>query len=190
MTTTIDHSVRQPRRSRKAGFTLVETLVAMFLGLLIGGVIFSALIFVGKSTLGIANYSNMNVEGRLGLETLGRDVRSAADILSGFDETSFTILIPDPDDPTVFDQVTYNYLPDLDNRPLVRTEGSDETVVMSNVEELEFNYFDLQANEAEYPIRVKQIQLRLKMVRYAIAIENTEQVVSARYILRNKRVSN
>lgn len=189
MTITTDRSDRPVRRSSRRGFSLLETMVAMVLGLMIGGAIFSALIFMGRSTIGIANYSNMNMEGRLGLETFGRDVRSAMDILPGFGENSFTVLIPRHGS-AVPDEVTYTFLPNQAGRPLVRDDGDDEKVIMSNVDELTFSYYDLQANEADYPVQVKQIQLNLKMVRYAAALENTEQVVSARYILRNKRVSN
>lgn len=188
MTIITGHSRKGRRLSRRDGFTLVETMVAMSLGLLVGGTIFSALIFMGKSTLGIANYSDMNTESRLGLERFGRDVRSASDVLDGFNATSFTLRIPRPDG-SGDDLVTYEHRPDDPGAPLVRVEGTDEQVLMNNVEELEFRYFNLQGGAAAVRIEVKQIQLSLRMVRRAITIDNTEQVVSARYILRNKRVS-
>lgn len=163
-------------------------MVAMSLGLLIGGTIFSALIFMGKSTLGIANYSNMNTESRLGLEQFGRDVRSARDVVDGFSATAFTLVIPRADG-SGDDLIRYEYRPDDPEMPLVRMEAASEQVLMNNVEELEFRYYNLQGGAATVRIEVKQIQLSLRMVRRAITIDNTEQVVSARYILRNKRVS-
>lgn len=188
MITTTAHSEGARRLSRRRGFTLVETMVAMSLGLIIGGTIFSALIFMGKSTLGIANYSNMNSESRIGLERFGRDVRSASDVLDGFSDTVFTLRIPRADG-SGDDLITYEYRPDDSGSPLVRIEGNEERILMNDVDELEFRYFNLQGAPTTVRIEVKQIQLRLRMVRRAVTIDNTEQVVSARYILRNKRVS-
>lgn len=146
--------------------------------------ILSSFVFMGRSTLGIANYSAMNTESRHGLEVFGRDVRSAYDIEPGFSATEFTILLHD------VGRVTYLHLPTHPDRPLVRRDSSGDRAIMTGVEELNFRYYDLRAEQASVPVRVKQLQLQLKLVRHAASLENTEKVVSARFILRNKKVSN
>lgn len=169
---------------RRSGFTLAELLVATTLSSLVFAALFSAFIFMGRSTLGISNYSSMNTESRFGLEIFGRDMRSAENIAEGFSSTGFTIVVPNAG------EVTYRYDADHPDRPLFRRDDEGEQAIMTGVEELNFRYFDLQAEAATVPIQVKQIQLQLKLVREAINIENTEKVVSARYIMRNKKVSN
>ncbi len=135
--------------------------------------------------MGIINYSDMNTESRSGLELFGRDIRSAETISSGFSSTGFTVMRGDGT------TVSYEYRPDVKNKPLVRSPSdADEAVVMEGVEDLSFLYYNLQGGQASVPLEVKQIQLQLKLVRKTISLDNTERVVSARFILRNKKVSN
>lgn len=188
MTTTTGHSNRRLIRPSTAAFTLTEMMVTLSLTALVAGAILGSVIFVARSAFGIANYSDMNREARLGLETFGRDVRSAEAIHAGFDDTAFTIDVRRPDESP--DPITYIFLPDDPDRPLVRITAGEERRLITGIENLAFSYNDLQGNPAVSHSDVKQMRLQLKMVREAAAIPQTERVVSARYILRNKRVSN
>ena len=177
---------RSPWRGR-SGFSLVELLIAMSLSVMIASVLMGAFLFIGRSTVAIYNYSEMNDQSRRGLEVLGRDLRAGAGVLSGYNENNFTVQVRQADGSLL--NVTYNYSPNAPDSPLTRTANGETTTIMSSVDDLSFHYFNLQAEPASVPLEVKQIQLRLKLVRYVIGLENTEKVVSARYILRNKRVS-
>lgn len=188
MITTIDPCVKKSpevRMTSRKGFSLVEVMVATSLGMLVAGAIFSSFLFVARSSVSIINYAEMNSESRSGLEIFGRDIRSARAISSGFSTTGFTI--------TRFDgnTVRYVYRSTDTAKPLVRISSSgDETVIMEGVEDLNFFYYNLQGMEATVPLEVKQIQLQLKLIRKTISLDNTDRVVSARFILRNKKVSN
>lgn len=190
MTTTTGRSSRLGQtRGRSAGYSLVELMIGVALSTFVAAGIFSSFLFVARSSVGISNYSGMNTESRFGLEIFGRDVRSAQAVLSGFSSTSFTILSPLPDGS--LQTISYSYRPDLPSRPLLRQmPDGHEYKVMTGVDDLTFRYYNLQGDFAAVPIEVKQIQLQLKLVRNTIGLENTEKVVSARFILRNKKVSN
>jgi hypothetical protein len=180
------------RWSSRAGFTLAEVLVASSLVMLVSAAIFSSFLFVARSSMGLVNYSEMNSESRHGLDTFGRDIRSARSIKAGFSENAFTVRLPDNS------EITYAYVTQGGKGFLMRTPGTGEPVViMRQVEPMVtddfegfFRYYNLQGGSAANTLEVKQIQLQLKLVRKTVAQEQTERVVSARFILRNKEVSN
>lgn len=178
----VDRGLRR-RTARRDGYSLLELIIATTLGALVSTAVFSLFLFVARSSLGIVNYSEMNTESRFGLELLGRDVRSAQQIASGFSEETFELTLPGGA------TVSYRYRPEAPGRPLVREDPSgEETVILSGVEALRFLYFDLQGGSATVPLHVKQIQLQTRLVRRTVSFDNTERVVSARYVLRNKEV--
>jgi len=188
MTTTIDrcpnNSVKSRMASRK-GFSLVEVIIATSLGMMVSAAVISSFLFIARSSSSIINYTDMNKESRSGLEAFGRDIRSAKTISSGFTSTEFTITKYDDD------TVSYLYRPSEPTKPLVRIGSSgDETVVMKGIQDLTFYYYNLQGSQATVPLEVKQIQLQLKLARKAGSLDNTDHVISARFILRNKKVSN
>lgn len=184
MTTTIARS-KDVRPGGTRGFTLTEVMVAMSLGLMISAAVLSSFGFIGRSSLGIAHYSNMNSESRNGLEHFARDVRAAQGI-SGFSETNLTLHVPDSGG---IRQTTYRYNTDTKAFERVNDAGDVEKL-MSHVEEFIFRRYNVLQSEASNDLETKQIQLQLKMVRPVLQRETSDKVISARYIMRNKRVSN
>jgi hypothetical protein len=155
-------------------------------GLLLAAIL-SSFLFMGRSSVSIANYATMTSESRAGLEIFGRDIRSGENVKSGFTSTSVTILVPRTSGGV--DEIVYTFRPNQPNRPFVRIDSTGERVLMTGIETLQLNYFNLQGAPANVPLEVKQVQLQLKLVRRAISLENTEKIVSARFILRNKEVA-
>ncbi len=171
----------------RAGFSLIEILIAMSLSALALAAVLSSFVFVARSSVGVANYSEMNTESRTGLEIFGRDVRNAQGIVEGFNEHAFTLIMPGGGE-----RITYQYRPNVKSKPLVRiTESGVTETIMTGIQTLQFNYTNLQGhtNNTMATMEVKQIQLQLTLLRYTIGLKNTERVVSARFILRNQKVS-
>lgn len=81
------------RDSSKAGFTLLETLIAVFVMLIALASIVSTFIVFANSSKSVGSYVAMNTESRNGLEIYARDVRAALDITSAT-ATSITISYP------------------------------------------------------------------------------------------------
>jgi len=187
----------QSTKTRRAGFTLTEVIVATTLsGFVLAGVL-SAFIFIGKTGFRASSLSEMENDVRRGLEIFAEDARNARD-LRWNDAQSLTFLLPSG-------AVTYAY----DNatgsgtyRSFYRVEGDASSsqprrVLVRNVApDFAFRRFKLEQsgvtdNSATSDLETKQIQVVLRAQRTSVAAAGvSQQAVSARYVLRNKRVSN
>lgn len=167
----------------RAGFSLVEVLIAMGLISMIFAALLSSWGFIARSTLSIANYTEMNAAGRGGLERIARDVRMARNI-ENFSSTGMTLVMDHEDGPR---RVYYEY--DATRKTVTRRRGGDRVVVFENVEEIHLSRFTVLQTPATNDLETKLVQIELRMVRPVQRLETTKKIVSARYIMRNKRVS-
>lgn len=182
MIITTAHS--RSRRRPVAGFTLTELMVVMTLTVILSGALFSAFGFVMRSSFAIANYSDMTSQGRRGLEVFARDVRMANDV-SDFSESNLTLAIqPRDGDPY---EVTYRFV-EADGI-FEREEDGDVRSLMNDVKTFYFRRFNVVGNATNSDLETKQIQLELSMVKNVMGRDTSEKVVSARFILRNKKVA-
>jgi prepilin-type N-terminal cleavage/methylation domain-containing protein len=185
MTTTTAPS--HPSKCRqKNGFSLVEMMVALTVITMVLAALFSSWGFVGRSTMALGHYVEMNSKGRVGLEIFARDVRRARDIAEGFNSTAMTLKMVDSDGV----ESTVRYFYDASGRTLVRQAGSwqDREFIFKDVEWLEFSYFTTN-NETPpdmVALETRLIQVELGMARQVQRRDTTKKIVSARYIMRNK----
>jgi prepilin-type N-terminal cleavage/methylation domain-containing protein len=184
------------------GFTLIEVIVSAALSSLILAGILSAFLMVGRTGYAAGNYSEMEAQTRRALDIFGADAREAADIRWTGAQT-LTLYVTATGSTTF--PVTYGY----DNVSssetyrsfyrLVGDAGSAQprTALVRNVAaDFAFERFKLEQpgavdNFAASDLETKQIQVTLRAARVgATTVATTQSAVSARYILRNKRVSN
>ncbi len=185
----------------RAGFTLTELMVVVTLTVILTGAVFAAFGFVTRSSFAIANYADMTSEGRRGLEVFARDVREAEEIVA-FSDQSLTLYLSPIDAPPVL--VTYRY--NESERTFERVVGDDVQTLMRDVRraagaELDtafrFRRYkilrdpdgDDESNLASNHLETKQLQLQLSMVKRVLGRDTSEKVVSARYVMRNKKVT-
>lgn len=182
-------------RSLRPGFTLVEVLIATSLSAFVmAGVLTSALMITRSGYL-LNNYIDMENQARTALETIAVDARVTESV--SWARTNNTspltgISLVDPDDVTV----TYTY--DATAGTLTRTNGGDVRVLISGIQSLTFSAYKY----AEPAIELvdpnsetlsdlnnvtKMIQISLSSIRTRTSLADaTNNVVSARYLLRNK----
>ncbi|MBI3874494.1 MAG: prepilin-type N-terminal cleavage/methylation domain-containing protein, partial [Verrucomicrobia bacterium] len=81
---------------RRAGFTLVEVMIAASLGSFVLLGVLTTFLMLGRSGVAAQNYSQMEGDARRGLEEFAQDVRMANDItLNGSSPyTSITLSMP------------------------------------------------------------------------------------------------
>ncbi len=182
MITTTGHFNRKGRLA--AGFTLTELMIVMTLTVIMSGALFSAFGFVLRSSLSISNYVDMTSAGRRGLEYFARDVRMADDI-SNFSENAMTLQI-DPRNSTPY-EVTYRYVEA--DEAFEREEAGNIRVLMNDVKEFHLRRFNVVGTETVSDLETKQIQLELSMIKEVLGRDTSEKVVSARFIMRNKKVA-
>jgi prepilin-type N-terminal cleavage/methylation domain-containing protein len=173
-------------KTLKKGYTLVEVIITMGLLTMIIAVGLSAVTFISQSSTALTNYTIMNTNGRQALEILARDLRMGYDI----NEATTTKL-----DFEIYgkaganDNIVYTYSADQDI--LYRSEnGGTNEVIMDDLSSFAFNYYNLRRNLTTAPISIKEVQIEGLLKRNSLRINNTHHIISARFMLRNRAVSN
>lgn len=182
--------------SATSGFTLVEIMVSTALSVGVMAAILTVAIFITRSSYRAASYAEMDTESRKGLEYFARDTRMAKEIV-WHSATSITLTIPvNSTGGTQGYRYTYNATRGTFSRQLVAPVTGTEDVLISGITTFEFKGFQIDGAELSLSDlsaaanRTKQIQLSLKAVRSrAVTADSSTKVLSARFILRNKRVT-
>lgn len=195
----IDAPVR--RRSR-AGLTLVEVMVAASLSTLVLAGVMSAFLFIGRTSYNASGYSEMSAQTRRALDAFANDARMASGIQWN-NSQSITFIVPGAGSSTAL--ITYAY--DRSTTGLTAgcfyrlPGGPDSTaerrILVRNVAAgFAFRRYKLEQNgvtdhSAANDLETKLIQVDLQATRSrTTTVAATQTAFSARYLLRNKRVSN
>ena len=181
MTTCIDH-FKSSKSEHKHAFTLVECMVALTIfGMLAGGLSSCFLVFL-KSTVGLGNYADMTVQSQQFLDRFGREIRMAKGVwIASNDQITIDI-------PTESGTKTIDYFFKPETKKVIRAFNEVEIPVLSNVENFNLNYYNWQGNLTASLLEIKEIQLQANLMKNVVFIENKNQFVSARYLMRNKKV--
>lgn len=186
-----------PKPPGEGGFTLVEVLIAATLSTFVLAGVLSAFLFMARTGFRSSGYSEMEAEVRRGLDTFAQDTRNATDVRWNSPRSITLIVQGGP--------VTYAY----DNTPgsatyqaFYRAAGdatapAPRTVLVRGVSsDFTFRRYKLAQpgvadNTAQNDSETKLLQLSLRAARTSVATVGASQsAISARYLLRNKRVAN
>jgi prepilin-type N-terminal cleavage/methylation domain-containing protein len=188
MTTTTPSSRKIGKKtgSNRAGFTLPEILMGIVISAMLVGALTGSYIFIAKSCASIHDYTELDTETRTAIETFSREVRAASDI-SGFSSSGMTLTVPGAGG-----DYTVNYTYVSGDKTFYRAYGtSEEKALLTGVEALTLKRFNLLHNPASNDLETKQIQLDARTVRSgSTRFRATNNVLSARFIMRNKEASN
>ena len=177
------------KRQGARGFTLVELLVGMGLSAFLLAGVLASFLFIGRSGQNLSNYGDMESEARSGLEVFAQDVRQASAI--GWNSaTSVTLLV---------DGVNIVYAYDASTRVLNR-QGTALITGITNFELIGYNItgalvtasadLNTTAGRTMAGKITKQLQISLSASKSSVTVATaTNTVLSARYTLRNKRVT-
>ena len=174
------------RTVRRAGFSLVEMIITMGLLSMIIAVGLSAVTFISQSSTSLTNYTLMSNNSRHALEIIARDLRMGYNINSAT-STQLDFDIYGKGNTTT--NLVYNYV--AADKKLYRTEDlvTTETII-EDLASFQFNYFNLRRESTTAPISIKEVQMEGVMRKQALAITNTNYIISARFMMRNRSVSN
>lgn len=194
------------RMQLKKGFTLVEVMVASTISLFILASSYATVMSLAKGSKSMINFSEMNSQTRFTVDQFGRDARMAEDVETWTD-TTFTCLNStwNPSTKTYRDyRVTYEYFPVAGTfkRTVVDTNGTphnwddfevENRILLYDVQDLNFTYYSLinqdeplQSREAETRLEIKHVQIEAELQRKVLSLTNTNYIISARFMLRNK----
>jgi hypothetical protein len=164
--------------------------------------VLSAFLMLGRSGFLASSYSELHAETRRGLDIFGEDVRKSADIRWNSAQ-SITLFVATAGN--ALTQVTYAYDADPSSatyQAFYRKLGdaassSPKLVLVRNVAaDFAFQRYRLEQstgrdNTARSDLETKQIEVTFRASRArATVVTATQSALSARYVLRNKRVSN
>ncbi|MBE2212322.1 MAG: hypothetical protein IAE82_00510 [Opitutaceae bacterium] len=175
--------------------SLVELVISMAIAATVASSVFGSFLLLARSSLIGAAYVDMDREARAGLEIFARDVRSA-DNVDTFTANGVRLHLP-AFGTTPAQWVTYSYDPTA--KSFYRNRGAaGERELLRGIEVFILKRYSIQQNaltgeplEATNNLETKQIQVQLRAMRTGAARATaTNNVISARYILRNKIVSN
>lgn len=172
-----------------AGFTLVEVMISAALTAFVMAGVLSAFLFIGRSGANIQNYNDMEAQARRALEYFAEDTRQASAV-TWTSATSLTLTVNATG-------ITYAF---SGNQLTRRVGGAAAMTLITGITESAFlaytitgaqiNDFSTAAALAAANINTKQIQISLAAARSSRTVTTaTNTVLSARFILRNKRIT-
>lgn len=159
--------------------------------------VLGAFLFFGRTGVAISHYQAMETELRRGLELFSEDVRMATDIQWG---GPWQVTLEVPGGQSASRPVTYFFEPASDGAATgslyrMGEDGRRERLVGDVSSDFAFQRYKLEQpgrpdNTATSDLETKQLQLSLRTLRTTPGgPASTQAAISARYILRNKRVS-
>jgi len=170
--------------SKKSGFTLMELMLAIGIGGIILAGAATSLNLWARSSVSIGNYAEMSGSCRRALDIFASDVRMADDVTVSSSGV-FTFTAYDASN----NKVTVNYTFDNVADQVVRTYDGAITVLLNNVDRFNLSYFDLTRNSTTNALSVKEVQIEAILLKKTLTLSNTDEIISARFMLRNRRVS-
>jgi Tfp pilus assembly protein PilW len=185
-----------PKRLGVGGFTLVELMIGSTLGAFILAAVLSTFLFMGRSGANVQNYNDMEAQARKALEVFAQDTRQASGVVwSDANTVALTV-------GTL--SVTYQYNPTA--RRFARQEAVTATgtinstrVLVTGITTFAFSAYNISGNSVPISTAAertaangttKQLQISLEASRTSTTVvAATNTVLSARFVLRNKRVT-
>lgn len=190
MTTTTLSPARDATRRARRGFTLVEVLISSTLAAFILTGVMTCFLFLGRSGANIQNYNDMEGQARRGLEQFAQDVRQASEITWN-SATDVTLTV---------DASSIRWAYDSSSGKLYRRTSTVTREMITGITSFTYKAYTIAGAEitdfSSASARTtagqttKQLQISLEASRTSTtAARATNLVLSARYILRNKRVT-
>jgi len=183
-------------KSSYRAYTLVELIVATgLLSIVLVSMVGTFMVFASGSK-GVAAYTEMSQQSRKALELFARDIRAAEDVTTA---TQYDLLIQIPED-TYYGGGTVQYTFDSEfgiYSRIVRDKFDAVTsneILLDGVAQFTFGFFDPLGQPLDYTqqsllLSVKSVQIDAEMVRGVSLTEATDYIISARFMMRNRPVT-
>ena len=186
-----------PKPTGEGGFTLVELMIGSSLGAFILAAVLSTFLFMGRSGANLQNYNDMEAQARKALEYFAEDTRQASGVTWGTDDKTVSLTVG-------INTITYQY--NASARRFARQEVVTATsavvstrVLVTGITTFAFTAYNISGSNVPISTTAertaangttKQLQISLESSRTnTTVVAATNTVLSARFVLRNKRVT-
>jgi len=150
--------------------------------------VLSAFLFLARSGANLQNYASMESEARKSLEQFAQDTRQASAITWN-SSTSVTLIVDSAN-------ITYAYTSSTGQFTRDTTSTNVTTTLLTGITSFTYSAYDINGTAVSLESLTdagkitKQLQISLKALRSSSTVVGaTNTVLSARYILRNKRIT-
>jgi type II secretory pathway pseudopilin PulG len=165
------------------GFTLVEMMVAMGLGVFVLAVVATLTVYTARSFVAMGNYNDLDRASTHALDSMNREVRQAAELVSyATNRIELRLLDGTP--------LIYNYNPKAGT--LTQTKGGNREVLLQQCDFLRFNVYQRNpSNNFKFyptavPSQVKLLDVSWRCSRQILGQKvNTESVQTSKIVIRN-----
>jgi Tfp pilus assembly protein PilW len=172
-------------RRRNTGFTLVEMMVALVIGMVVLAAIAIISLYTSRSFAALNNYLDLDQRNQQALDHMSREIRQVHR-LTAFNATGLTF--------EDYDGEPLQYTYDAGARALVRSKGGQANTLLTGCDQLLFSIYQRTpiSNKFEpYPTTdvatVKLVELRWNCSRQILGAKaNTENMQSAIIAIRQK----
>ena len=176
------------RRASSAGFTLTELLIAVFMMTLIVAAILSTFSAVTRNFKAASNYGMIHREGRKVVDLFAKDFRAASDV-TNWSTNSITLVVPISFNSSgaITNSKTYTY--ELVGRHVNRCDADlwpKKTRIADDVDTLTFTLYDRVGQSTSLTTICKGCQLDIKLRDSVMSMQETEDYLSGRLVMRNK----
>lgn len=186
----------QTKGSRAAGFSLLETMIAVFIFSIMIASVTSTFIVFGRGSASVGAYVEMSSDSRKCLEMFGRDVRCAEDITFA-SLNSITVVYPN-NSFYLGERITYTY--NTANGKFVRQVRNsaniliDTETLLEGVDKFAFLFYgptgtQLSATSPSLILSVKSVQIDSVILREIAQVDATDYIISARFMMRNRSLT-
>lgn len=173
-------------RRTRAAYTLVETIVASAVGVIVLGGLMIMFWFSNRSFASLANYLDLDQKTQVALDKMSREIRQV-NMLTDFSPTNLTF--------QNFDGASLQFIYNPDARTLTRIRGgTNTTTLLTGCDALQFSIFQrTPASNSFQPFsttsvtNTKVIELTWNCYRTILGGKvNTESMQSAKVVIRTK----
>jgi Tfp pilus assembly protein PilW len=177
----------------RSGMTLIEMMISVGISVLILGVTMSLIVFSAQTFLTLGNYNDLNYKSRNALDVMTKDFRESKHLIGYVSNSTVQRLIFTNLSGTSPSGFSYNYTNVTSaNGTLTRAWGAQNTVMLSNIDNLTFHLFTRNPNTnfTFYPTTdstvTKLIDVSWKCSRQIYGVKlNTESIQTAKIVVRN-----
>ena len=184
---------------------MAEVLIAVTVFAFVLTSAYAAIMSLAKGTESLVNYTEMNNLSRNALEIFARDARMTKEVYDWTD-TKFTCKRKVwTGSSYVYRYITYEYVPNAGTftRTVFTVDANDtpgteleSEILLYDVEDLNLVYYRMYDPEiqnydpiARSELEVKHVQLEALLTRNVLTTENSNYIISARFMMRNKYVA-
>ena len=155
-------------RSRAAGFSLAETMLALAATTMLMGTFGIFSLYTSKNIASAANYVDLETESRMALDRMSQDLRQVNGVTSC---TTNEIVLAD------YDGTSLSFTFDSNTHTLTRTKGVTSKILLSDCESLGFGMFQRNPVAGSYDV-------------YPAADTSTCKLVSVQWVCARKTLGN